>query len=508
MFSFISRRVLAGLATLLVSTFAMYLLVDAAIRPYIFADLESSTKPNKAQLIAQRTADLDLDTPSVIRYFKWLGDFVTGDLGTAWQSGQSVSTLLQGAVISTIQLVAAATVLAVVFGVMVGIVSALRQYSTFDYLTIFVSFVLYSLPAFWVAVLLKQWGAIGFNDFLRDPNLSILVIVGIGVISGLLWSLAFGGTARRRLTVFGLGFAASALALLYLQLSGWWEKPNLGPVIIVVTGAALAFAITALVSGLKNRRALYASLTTVLIGVVVYFPIQSVLKQVDNWWIVLVLAVVTVGVGIGVGYAWGGPDKGVSARAAAITAFLVGSMVFVDKVMSVWPRTSAHRRSTAGPSRRSATARRTSAATSGCRSSTSTPTCCSRRSRSCSSSSPGTPLLAREHARGDEPGLHPHGAGEGTPERTVVMRHGFRNTLIPLATIVPIDVITLLGGAIITEKVFARPGMGLLFLNALQRGEIDPVMAYLVIVAALAIIANIVADLIYAALDPRIRVNA
>ncbi len=49
---------------------------------------------------------------------------------------------------------------------------------------------------------------------------------------------------------------------------------------------------------------------------------------------------------------------------------------------------------------------------------------------------------------------------KGLPERTVVMRHGFRNTLIPLATIVPIDVITLLGGAIITEKVFARPGMG------------------------------------------------
>ena len=53
MFSFISRRVLAGLATLLVSTFAMFLLVDAAIRPYIFMDLESSTKPNKAQLIGK-----------------------------------------------------------------------------------------------------------------------------------------------------------------------------------------------------------------------------------------------------------------------------------------------------------------------------------------------------------------------------------------------------------------------------------------------------------------------
>src|SRR5690606_40907716 len=102
--------------------------------------------------------------------------------------------------------------------------------------------------------------------------------------------------------------------------------------IIIVTGTALAFAITALVSGLKNRRALYASLSTVVLGVIVYYPIQSVRRQVDNWWLVLVLAVVTVAVGIGVGYAWGGPDKGVPARAAAITAFLVGSMIFIYKV--------------------------------------------------------------------------------------------------------------------------------------------------------------------------------
>jgi len=509
MFSFISRRVLAGLATLLVSTFAMFLLVSAAIRPYIFMDLEGSTNPNKAQLIEQRTIDLDLHTNVVIRYFKWLGDFVQGDLGVAWRSGQQVTALLQGAVISTIQLVAAATVLAVIFGVMVGIVSALRQYSTFDYLTIFVSFVLYSLPAFWVAVLLKQWGAIGFNDFLRDPNLSILAIAVIGVVFGLLWSLAFGGTARRRLTVFGMGFAASALALLYLQLSGWWDRPNLGPVIIVVTGGALAFAITALVSGLKNRRALYASLTTVVVGVVVYFPIQSVLRQVDNWWLVLVLAVVTVAVGIGIGYAWGGPDKGVSARAAGITAFLVGSMIFVDKVMSVWP---AYFGAPAINGRPIPTIGNGTPNLGGNfwvqvldqYTHLLLPTIAlvliqfagyTRYSRSSM-----LEVMSQDYIR--------TARAKGLPERTVVMRHGFRNTLIPLATIVPIDVITLLGGAIITEQVFARPGMGLLFLRSLQGGEIDPVMAYLVIVAALAIIANIVADLIYAALDPRIRVNA
>ncbi|MEK8228359.1 hypothetical protein NKG05_23360 [Oerskovia sp. M15] len=154
---------------------------------------------------------------------------MTGDFGVGWRTGQPVSNLLQGAVLSTIQLVAAATVLAILFGVMVGIVSALRQYSTFDYLTIFVSFVLYSLPAFWVAVLLKQWGAIGFNDFLKDPKNSPVVIAVAGVAMGLLWMLAVGGKPKRRAATFGLAFAATAGALLYLQLTNWWLKPNLDP---------------------------------------------------------------------------------------------------------------------------------------------------------------------------------------------------------------------------------------------------------------------------------------
>jgi peptide/nickel transport system permease protein len=97
---------------------------------------------------------------------------------------------------------------------------------------------------------------------------------------------------------------------------------------------------------------------------------------------------------------------------------------------------------------------------------------------------------------------------KGLPERAVVVRHGFRNTLIPLATIVPIDIITLIGGAVITEAVFARPGMGQLFVRSLGDAEIEPVMGYLLITATLAIIANIVADIVYASIDPRIRLDA
>ena len=98
---------------------------------------------------------------------------------------------------------------------------------------------------------------------------------------------------------------------------------------------------------------------------------------------------------------------------------------------------------------------------------------------------------------------------KGLPERVVVVRHGFRNTLIPLATIVPIDVITLIGGAVITEAVFARPGMGHAVrpvAGATPRSS--PVMAYLLITATLAIVANIVADIVYAVVDPRIRLDA
>ncbi|WP_321575351.1 ABC transporter permease [Oerskovia douganii] len=485
----------------------MYLLVSASIRP--FEDLEQSTNPNKLEQIAQRRELLDLDTPAVIRYFKWLGDFVTGDLGVGWRSGQPVSNMLQGAVISTIQLVAAATVIAILFGVMVGIVSALRQYSTFDYLTIFVSFVLYSLPAFWVAVLLKQWGAIGFNDFLKDPSNSPLVIVVAGLVIGLLCMLAVGGTVKRRATTFAIAFAATAGAILYLQLSNWWLDPNLGPVIILVTGTALAFAITALTSGLKNRRALGASLTTVVIGLALYYPLQSLFRMPFSWMYVLGLALVTVAVGIAVGYLWGGPDKGISARAASLTAVVVAGMIFIDKVMSLWPQYMGAPAINGRP-----------IATIG----SSTPNLggnfwvqtldtythlllptlalvliqfagYTRYSRSSM-----LEVMNQDYIR--------TARAKGLPEREVIMRHGFRNTLIPLATIVPIDVITLLGGAIITEQVFARPGMGTLFIRSLRGAEIEPVMAYLVIVAALAILANIVADLIYAALDPRIRVNA
>ena len=83
-----------------------------------------------------------------------------------------------------------------------------------------------------------------------------------------------------------------------------------------------------------------------------------------------------------------------------------------------------------------------------------------------------------------------------------------RNALLPLASIVPVDFITMIGGAVITETIFNWAGMGRLFVTSLAGSEIDPVMIYIMITGALAMIANLVADFLYGILDPRIRVNA
>jgi peptide/nickel transport system permease protein len=96
---------------------------------------------------------------------------------------------------------------------------------------------------------------------------------------------------------------------------------------------------------------------------------------------------------------------------------------------------------------------------------------------------------------------------KGLTERTVIMRHAFRNALIPLATIVAFDIGQLLGGAVITERVFQWDAMGTLFQRGLVNSDPNPVMAFFLIVAIVAVIFNIIADLLYAALDPRIRVG-
>jgi peptide/nickel transport system permease protein len=96
---------------------------------------------------------------------------------------------------------------------------------------------------------------------------------------------------------------------------------------------------------------------------------------------------------------------------------------------------------------------------------------------------------------------------KGLSERLVVLRHGFRNAAIPLVTLMALDVPFLFTGALFTEVIFAWPGMGRLFYAAAERRDYGLLMAIIMITSALIIFANILADMIYAWLDPRIRLS-
>jgi peptide/nickel transport system permease protein len=96
---------------------------------------------------------------------------------------------------------------------------------------------------------------------------------------------------------------------------------------------------------------------------------------------------------------------------------------------------------------------------------------------------------------------------KGLPERTVIMRHAFKNALIPLATVIPLDIASILGGAIITETIFGWRGLGVLFQRSLIYSDFNGVIGVLLVTASMTIAANIVADLLYVVLDPRIRLE-
>ncbi len=94
---------------------------------------------------------------------------------------------------------------------------------------------------------------------------------------------------------------------------------------------------------------------------------------------------------------------------------------------------------------------------------------------------------------------------KGLPERMVLLGHALKNASLPLVTIVGLDLPFLISGAVVTESIFAWPGMGRLFWNAVQDTDIPVLMGVLVIVAFLVVVFQIITDVAYTFLDPRIR---
>ena len=94
---------------------------------------------------------------------------------------------------------------------------------------------------------------------------------------------------------------------------------------------------------------------------------------------------------------------------------------------------------------------------------------------------------------------------KGLPSRNVVIRHALRNALIPLVTVIGLQFGALLGGAVITETIFAWPGVGRLTIQAIQTKDLPLVQACVVLLASIFVLVNLAVDLLYTYLDPRIR---
>ena len=506
MIKFILRRFAAAIGILLVASVLMYVLVINAGDP--LADLRESRAKNRELLMERRISFMNLDQPWYLRYLTWLsgvGRCVIGqcDLGRD-RTGVEVSTLLGQAASSTLRLVFLATVIALVIGVAVGILTAIRQYSGLDYAVTFLTFVFFSLPVFWAAVLLKEYLAIGFNDWIAEPELPPLQIFLIAVAFAFVLQVVLGGSWRRRALTFLVTAVVIGGGLAAMLATDFFRAPQLGYAGVAVLTVGLALSTTAMTVGLDRREVLIPALITAGFVVVLQFALVNVFVYYMNWWILILGAVAAIAVPWVIGSRLGGRYRSAAIGVSITTGLGGAALTVIDHLFRSWPGFL------------------------------------DKKPRPISTIGSQTPnfdgtfwetfldlstqlllptlLLAlislASYSRYTRSSMLEVGRqdyirtarAKGAPERIVIFRHAFRNALIPIATIAAFDFAGLIGGAVITETVFGWKGMGELFRTGLSNADPAPVMAFFLVTGAAAIFFNLLADIFYAVLDPRIRV--
>jgi peptide/nickel transport system permease protein len=322
--TFVVRRLLYSVAVLVAASFIVFAGVSSVADPLAFVRMQPGFSQQTIENIEARK---HLDDPIPVRYVYWLKDAVTDGFGTTVIGDRPILPDLKRAIGHTLQLAMAAELLAILFGVGIGVYSALRQYSAFDYSATTFSFVGFATPQFWLALMLQ---------------------------------------------------------ILFVNVFLWFDV----------------------------RIFYVANLNSVDPGSGLHF----VLDRAQH----LALPVLVIMV----------------ANIAVYSRFMRTSMLEVVNADYV------------------------------------------RTARS-----------------------------KGLTERSITMGHAFRNALIPMVTLVALNFGALLSGIVVVETIFALDGMGLYFVNALNAGDPYPIMAFLMVTATMIILMNLVADIAYGYLDPRVRVD-
>jgi len=319
MLTYIFRRVLYSIPVLLAASFLIFTFVAKASDPLQFLRMQPRVDQQTIQRIVERE---HLNESIFVRYGYWLKDATTDKFGTTLIGDRPIWPDLTRVLGNTLQLVIAAELLALLFAVFIGVYSAIRQYSAFDYTFTTFSFLGLATPVFWLALMLQ------------------VLVVNI--------------------------FLNYDIRIFYISNLSSTDPDNF----------------------LLDR-------------------IQHLALPV------IVLAVASI---------------------AQYSRYMRAAML--DVVNSDYVRTAR---------------------------------------------------------------------AKGLSERRVVMKHAFRNALIPLATVVALNFGGVIGGAVVTETVFSLDGMGLYFISNLVEGDPYPIMAWLMVTAVMIVFFNLVADVLYGYLDPRVR---
>lgn len=315
---FLVRRILQSvLLVVIVLTITFFLLHLAPGDPmsrYYHPDISPET-------IAEIRERLGLDRPVLEQYLRWMGSFIMGDFGVSLRFNRPVSELLAGTIPNTLRLTVASLLLYILVGGALGILSAVRRRSIFDRVSTIAALFVYSIPSFWLALMLI-----------------------------LLFSLKAGILPSSHMESLGAGELGGAVLL--------WDR-------------------------LRH----------------------------------LVLPAFVLGV----------------ASAAGMARYMRGSML--DVLREDYIRTAR---------------------------------------------------------------------AKGLPEGRVYLKHALKNAAIPVVTIIGLSIPFLLGGSVVVEKIFSWPGMGRLMVDAIYSRDYPVVLAVNFIVAVMVIVGNLIADIGYALLDPRI----
>lgn len=472
-------------------------------------DLREMQADNVEYLMQERIDRMGLEDPWYVRYWGWLsgvlGCFIGScDLGETME-GQDVAVLTAAAAEQSLRLVFVATIVAIVVGILTGIITAMRQYSLVDYVATFFVFLFWSLPVFWAAVLAKEWLAIQYNNWMLEPHFTWPAIFILAAILAVTVPLLLGGDAKRRCITAGITFAFTCAVLPWMNAANFMTHPRLGAPVIILLSLMAAVGFTGLIAGIRNRRALYSTLSVVAIGIIAYYATWGILQDPPGGWFFLgALFVLTIVICVMIGRLMGGHARGQATAASVLTGVVVSGLILLDHFMYHWPellslkprpvRTiGSHTPNLDGDFWVTALDQLTQLWLPSVLMALLSLATYTRYTR--------TSILEvqkQDYIR--------TARAKGVHERTVVLKHAFRNAMIPLVTIVAFDFAALISGSVVVENVFGWNAMGNLFITGIQNSDPAPVMAFILVAGGVAVLFNLLADILYGVLDPRIRV--